>query len=406
MRTVIGVFDEMMHARAAVQDLVNAGIPRDDISLIASDPNKEYATTLGEEVDDAAEGALEGAVAGGLLGGLAGALLGLSAFVIPGLGPIIAAGPVAAALIGAGVGAAGGGLVGALIGWGLSEEEAGYYAEAIRRGSTLVAVRVDEDQVDTAVEVLNRHNPVDVDRQADFWRTEESWIGYDPNTPAYTRDEVQDYRNRYYNYAGIGMAEDIYEDYSVYEPGFRRHYDIAYAAAGYPYSQYDPAYRYGYSLATDARYRDYTDWETLEPMARRDWEDMAQGAWEDFKDAIRHAWNETKQAVRETFDTDYDYAEYEDDFRRHYDTVYGVYDYTYTRYEPAYRYGYLLATDERYADYDDWETLEPIAHRDWDDAYDGPWEDFKEAVRHAWNRVTGATERAWDEATDTFDDRP
>src|SRR5687767_2018173 len=113
MKTIVGLYDNLSDAHETVQDLVDAGIARDDISLIASDANNEYSPYL-ESGTEAEEGAVEGAVTGGVVGGLAGLLLGLGAFAIPGVGPIIGAGPLAAALTGAAIGAAGGGLLGAL----------------------------------------------------------------------------------------------------------------------------------------------------------------------------------------------------------------------------------------------------------------------------------------------------
>jgi hypothetical protein len=82
------------------------------------------------------------------------------------------------------------------------------------------------------------------------------------------------------------------------------------------------------------------------------------------------------------------YTYYEPRFRTHYDTHYASSGYDYSVYAPAYRYGYTLATDPRYSDYD-WERLEPEAHRYWDVNYPGTWDRIKDSIRDAWYEITG-----------------
>ncbi len=188
MKTIVGLYDDWSTARQVVEELARAGFDRNDINLIANDANQEFAHSLGTTDGNgtaAAEGAAAGALAGGALGGIGGLLLGLGALAIPGVGPVIAAGPIAAGLTGAAVGAATGGIIGALANWGIPEEEAGYYAEGIRRGGTLVGVRADEGQVDRALEIMNRFSPVDIQRRSSEWRTS-GWTGFDPDAEEYT----------------------------------------------------------------------------------------------------------------------------------------------------------------------------------------------------------------------------
>ncbi|MCB0195330.1 MAG: hypothetical protein KDJ65_25505 [Anaerolineae bacterium] len=203
-KTVTGLFDDIGQAQRAVEDLVESGFSREDISLVAADPNEEYGRHFGpygettyEQASEAGSGAATGAVAGGILGGLGGILLGLGALAIPGVGPVIAAGPIAAGLVGAGVGAAAGGLVGALIGWGIPEEEAHYYTEGVRRGGTLVAVRTPDHQVSRVADILGAYNPVNLDERVETWRSS-GWSGYDPDAEPYTAAEIEAERERYY----------------------------------------------------------------------------------------------------------------------------------------------------------------------------------------------------------------
>jgi hypothetical protein len=82
------------------------------------------------------------------------------------------------------------------------------------------------------------------------------------------------------------------------------------------------------------------------------------------------------------------YSSYESSFRDDFTTMYGHTGRRYTDYEPAYRYGYTLATDPRYSDRE-WDVIEPEARRGWAEHGRGTWDDFKDSVRRAWDRVRG-----------------
>jgi uncharacterized membrane protein len=162
-KTVVGLFDDFSEAQRVVQELVNNGFAREDISLAANDAAGEYTK---ETASSGMSGTAIGAGTGAVLGGIGGLLVGLGTLAIPGIGPIVAAGPLIATLTGAGVGAVAGGLIGALTDIGVPEEEAGYYAEGVRRGGTLVTVRAEDHLADRAVEIMERHDAVDVDQRA------------------------------------------------------------------------------------------------------------------------------------------------------------------------------------------------------------------------------------------------
>src|SRR5947207_15983257 len=122
-----------------------SGFTPSDISILA--PDRSGMRDLGHEnATKAPEGAAAGAGTGAILGGALGWLAGVGALAIPGLGPLIAAGPILAALSGAAVGGAVGGLTGALIGLGVPEYEAKLYEEKLRSGNILMAVHVDDSE--------------------------------------------------------------------------------------------------------------------------------------------------------------------------------------------------------------------------------------------------------------------
>jgi uncharacterized membrane protein len=100
--------------------------------------------------------------------GVAGLLLGLGALAIPGLGPLVAAGPLAAALAGAGAGAVAGGLMGALTDLGVPEDEARSYVDGLRRGGVLLVVRAEGMMIERAAATLQRHGAVNIDQRAEY----------------------------------------------------------------------------------------------------------------------------------------------------------------------------------------------------------------------------------------------
>jgi hypothetical protein len=136
---VYGVYSERNDVESTVTMLKERGFASKDISVVFPNPNltKEFAI---EKNTKAPEGAMTGGGTGLLVGGVLGWLAGIGTLAIPGIGPLLAAGPIVAALAGAGAGGAIGGLTGALIGLGVPELEAKRYEEAIKKGRILVSI--------------------------------------------------------------------------------------------------------------------------------------------------------------------------------------------------------------------------------------------------------------------------
>ncbi len=199
-RTVIGLFDEFKQAQGAVRALESIGVTQDHISIVANNANDEY--TNWRNTEGASYGtppAGQGAKIGATAGGISGILLGLGLLAIPGLGPLAAAGPLVAGLTGAGVGAAtgaaAGGLLGGLTGMGVPEEHAGYFAEGIRRGGTLVTVSAPDNLTDQVIDILNSHGAVDINQRASYYQ-ETGYTGYNASAQPYTASELAAERAR------------------------------------------------------------------------------------------------------------------------------------------------------------------------------------------------------------------
>jgi hypothetical protein len=141
--SVFGLFGDETSLRSAVDALTAAGFDEENISALLPDRASTRAFAH-EKHTKAPEGAAAGAAVGAVGGGTVGLLAGLGAIAIPGLGALLAAGPIIAALAGAGAGGAVGGLTGALVGMGIPEYEARRYESFIHDGGALVSVHCDD----------------------------------------------------------------------------------------------------------------------------------------------------------------------------------------------------------------------------------------------------------------------
>jgi hypothetical protein len=155
-KTLIAIFDDRMEAERAVRDLEADGFKPDDVGYVVRGSDVGQGGMITDTVGAKdSKGALAGAVTGGLAGGALGGILGAAATaLLPGVGPIIAAGTLAMFLGYAGAGVAVGGILGAMMGLGISEDEARQYEQMFNEGKAIVAVRNGNE---VAQEILARH---------------------------------------------------------------------------------------------------------------------------------------------------------------------------------------------------------------------------------------------------------
>ena len=159
---VFGIYNTRNSAEQGADSLVNGGFAASDISVLLPENlgTREIGT---EKSTKAPEGATAGAGTGAVLGGALGLLAGIGALAIPGVGPLIAAGPIMATLAGMGVGGTVGGLAGALVGLGIPEYEAKRYEGIIQKGGILLSVHCStSDEVKRAKEILKNTGAQDI----------------------------------------------------------------------------------------------------------------------------------------------------------------------------------------------------------------------------------------------------
>ncbi|AZO77455.1 MULTISPECIES: hypothetical protein [unclassified Bosea (in: a-proteobacteria)] len=176
-RTITRSYDDYDTARSVVEQLEASGVSSSNVSL------------MGRNGDTDESNAGEGAGIGAGVGGAAGLLAGLGLLAIPGVGPVVAAGWLAATAAGAVAGAAAGGLVGSFIKEGHDEDEANYYAETVRRGGSVVSVRAEPAQEAEVEAILDGATPIDRHTRMAQYR-QEGWTRFDEKADPYLRGQA------------------------------------------------------------------------------------------------------------------------------------------------------------------------------------------------------------------------
>ena len=183
-QTITRLYDSNNEAQRAVRAVRHAGLTDDQVSIVANRGNYTDADTT----RDGGTGAATGAGSGGAVGGAAGLLAGVGLLAIPGIGPVVAAGWLAATALGVAAGAvtggAAGGLIGALTDDGMSEDDAHVYAEGIRRGGAMVTARVPDDRVMEVNHILANYPSVEpAERRAEYGK--DGWKRFDETAAPY-----------------------------------------------------------------------------------------------------------------------------------------------------------------------------------------------------------------------------
>jgi hypothetical protein len=164
---VFGIYERAPQVEHALDLLKERGFRNTDVSVLM--PHNIGSKDIGtEKGTKAPEGAATGAGSGALIGGALGWLVGIGSLAVPGLGPLLAAGPIVAALAGAGAGGAVGGLTGSLIGLGIPEYEAKRYEGRVSKGGILLSIHADDkDWARSAEEILERSGATGISSTAE-----------------------------------------------------------------------------------------------------------------------------------------------------------------------------------------------------------------------------------------------
>ncbi len=285
MTTVVGLFDTRDAADLAIEALKAAGFPPEDLSVVARDHSMAAEVASDTEAEDGMLGAVAG---GGVVGGVAGLLAGLGALAIPGVGPILAAGPIAAALAGAAVGAAAGGMIGAMTAHGIPAEYADFYADALERGAILVAVQMADDRAAEARRILAANGGGDAESRAVAATAEDA----PPKSPRLTERAVAEAAASpgvgVGSMAGLAMGDGAPSlTYHEVEPHFRSHWEST-RSGDAAYDDVRHAYRYGWESYENPDFYGKS-WEDISDRLASGW--PGHGAWDDHAPLVREGWH-------------------------------------------------------------------------------------------------------------------
>ncbi len=337
MGTVVGLFETRDQAVGAVDALKKAGFAADDMSILMRDSGQAADVAVDAGITDSTgDAAATGALGGGLLGGLAGLVLGAGALAIPGIGPIIAAGPIAAMLTGGALGAATGGIIGALTEAGIPEDEATHYQSGVERGGILLSVKAPDGREAEARDVLKRGGLHDLKHHRSKWEKDpkyrydiEAHPDLSQTTKAKTKKgdtamatEKTDLKGTAGTAGGgtagalagagigavvggpvgaavgagigavTGAAAGATVDYESHEPALRKEYESTLAkskkgATAHSWEQVSPAYRYAWESHDRPEYQGKA-YSQVSSDLKKGW--TGTGSYADYEPHVKAAW--------------------------------------------------------------------------------------------------------------------
>ncbi len=269
-----GVFDGINRAAGVVATLSACGFSSEDLSLVVQE-NEHTSITISTAANAASFLSSQASL---LNPNLRYSLLMADSITVGGIGPVLATRPFAMVLAGTRRISGAANLMDALTGLHISDGNASTYAEAVRRGGSLLLINVPAHMFDRVQDILLLHHVVDLSQRVRRWR-QQGWEHFDPHGLPCTHEELNRERFQQANENRRRCS------YHPYEQDFRSHYYLMRAPGDEPYEYYAPAYRYGYRLVWERDYRG-KDWSTVEPRARCQWERQEGQCWEAVADAV------------------------------------------------------------------------------------------------------------------------
>jgi len=296
-----------------------------------------------------------------------------------------------------------GGLIGALVDAGVPKEEAGYYAEGVRRGGALVTVNADDQQANKVQQIMNQFHPVDIQRRAEQWR-QSGWKGYDEKAKPYSADQVNQERAQMQklNQGGEVRMPVVEEKVAVGKRevdtgGVRVHRRVTEQPVQQDVNlrqEHVNVERRPVDRPANAGMMEHMKDSTIDVPEKSEEAVVQKKARVVEEVVINKTANQKTEKVNETVrrsDVDVEpMGRGTTNWRDNYQQQYGNTGRKYEYYEPAYTYGTSLRQEARYREYT-WNRLEPEARRTWEQRYPStPWDQIKDAVRYSWERTKQA----------------
>jgi uncharacterized protein (TIGR02271 family) len=369
--TVIGVYDNYSRAQSALDELLAKGFSRSEVQLSPAEDTsaaRQASLRSNEQADDQSTG-------GWSIGNFFRSLFGNDE----------------------------------------RNEHVDIYSEAVRRGSYLLTVNADNDERrDQATDIMNRHDPVDIDERSAQWRSQ-GWSQYDRSAPVLSDAEIEQERTSYAprqeqqggTLEGRAAIPVVEEELKVGKREVQRggarvfqrvietpvqesvqlreeHVKVERRPVDQPATEADMAAFKEGSLEV----RETAEEAVVEKKARVVEEVIIGKEVSDRTETISDTVRRTDVEVEQIGAQGAGMTTDDSHFRSHWQSAYGQSGGKYEDYAPAYQYGSRLASNDRYGGYR-WADLEPEARRDWESNNTGtPWEKARDAVRYGWEKMT------------------
>jgi stress response protein YsnF len=312
-----------------------------------------------------------------------------------------------------------------LMTWGVSQSDAQNYVQAMQHGDTLVLVHSPADQTDQVKQIMDGYKPSDLDEEATGWQSQAApGFGTASNAPG--APAARDYQNRQ-NFQGASdfdtdtenteetriptVEEQMRVGKRQVQHGVRVYTTVSEQPVEETYNVRDekvnverhdvdrPATDEDMKRAFQDRDFEVTETDeelvvgkearvTGEVVVSKDVDEHPQTVRDTVRRTEVHTedrgTDKTKRNIR-------DFAQYEPDFRNHFQKNFSNRGYKYDRFAPAYQYGYELAGSNQYQG-QQWNAIEPQVRANWERQHpDAQWNDVRDAVHYSWDRATGQT---------------
>lgn len=394
-KTVIACYDDYRAAQRCAQDLTKNGFDGSKISIVANGSGGNLANPNISGLDQ------------------------FRRLELKGIGAVMATGPMvdrlttgaahseARSMTSSGTGAYGaraGSLHDSLTDIGIPDGDAGFYAEGVRRGGTLISLPTSDDKAEKASDIMQKYDPADVHGRADYWKRNENWQGFNAQVPSMTEAEINQQR------AVVPKIEEQMRvgKHEVEKGGMRVHtyvtekpvektvnlrkesVDVERRKVDRPASEEDlqkfkestiriPVVTEEADVSKQAR---VTEEVVIHKDVKNEPKKVQDTVRETHVDTERVG-SEGRRANAQNYDID------DPRFRKHFEQTYGDSDYTFEQYRPAYQYGYNLAAAPRYQDRR-WDQVEPDARQRWEATNpDASWDMVDCAVEAGYKGAKG-----------------
>ncbi len=355
-KTAVGLYEAQAQAQQVVSDLVQDGFSRSDIRLMLGDSSSRQLREWYEDEPSLADGSRSQW--------------------------------------------ADGGATSMLQSLGVPRSDAQGYEEALHRGHALVSVATTDQRIDNAVDIMSRHNIIDLNERMRSWgladggsRTAQSGAqaqrrnietGEEASLPII--EEEMRVGKREVERGGVRVSTHVTETPVEETVNLRdEQVHVERRPADRPITDADRAKLRDQTIEVREHDEEAVvskDARVVEEVVVRKDVDTRQ---EKIQDSVRRTDVEVEQLGGQNIQ---DWDRFRDDFHTHYTSTFGSRGRDFSYYEPAYRYGYSIASRPEYRGRE-WSQVEPDIRRDWESRHqDSAWDDVKDAVRHSWNRIT------------------